>query len=515
MRHQGSNFEGIFFKNEYRDLSGQGNAVIKRLILLLTLTFVALGFAIGGLKQLKERMDNPFTNWVDLPVNPRVEKQLKPLREHFSIQDSLDKYHLGGIIGWSDYHLSFHHKNHNPILDRKDSLAYIRRGRTIDFEGDLFREIINPKSTNVQYIDLTAFDENRMPEWPCAMIVTSSVMSKLGYEPSDYPSVKFLSVSLDRGRVLVYFKVLAIVEKLPSLCDFITTNRVYGIVQGEFGRYLMKNSISDSTTVRLMSFDKGQADFLKQKATTELGTNEFDLAEDSIYLDKERQIYTYILRISPDAAPTSEQTQAFLESCKQKNSFADYSYLDCGDDAERNDYPHNITFSFKDLDKIRDFQKTILTDHDIELMMEQVESRENFRLVTRLTTIIGTILFGFGLLSILLFLGNLINSHILKIKPNLGTFKAMGLENSALVGTYVKIILKLLVVSLSIALPIALTVGWLSNTFFLKVGFSFLHWSIPVVVLLVFTVTVFLIRRLLNKMLTATPGDLIYERLSE
>ncbi len=516
MRPEKASFTSMFFANEYKDLSGNKGSVVKRLIVLLSLTFIALGFAIGGLEQLGKRMDNPFTNWVDLVVNYRVEKQLKPLKEHFLSQDSLDKYHLGGLIGWSAYHLTFNHKSHNPISSQKDGPSYIRRGRTVDFDGDFFREIINPNTGNIQYFDESAFDENRIPEWPCGIVVTTSLMDKLGYEPSEYPFVKHLSVSLEDGRDLVFLKVLAVVEKLPSLCDFITTNRVYGITQGNFAHYLMRNSISDSTAIRLISSKAGQAETLKEKAIKALGVTDLGVTEDSLSMDAERDIYSYIIKISSEyAPPTSTAVKAYMQSCKQGEDFADYSYLDCGDDAERNDIPHNITFSFKDLDMIRPFQQSIFAAHGVELTMEQVESSENFRLVTRLTTIMGTILFGFGLLSILLYLGNLIHGHILKIKTNLGTFKAMGLPNSALIKTYTLIALKLLAVALSISLPSAFMAGWLADKYWLAVGFSFLHWAIPVVIVLVFGVTYILIQLILNKILTATPGDLIYERLSE
>lgn len=509
-------FSKIFFENEYKDLAGHHGAVIKRLVLLLSITLTALGFAVGGLKQLKQRMDNPFTNWVDMVVSPNVEKKLPALRNHFLEQDSLNKYHLEGRGEWNEYYLAFQHRSHNPITFRKDSLTYLRRGRTLEFEGDLFNEIVKPGSKNLIYRDDSAFDESSNVVYPCGIIVTESVMSKLGYTPKEYDSVKHLSVSFHQGSDIIFLRLIAVVEQLPSLCSFVTTAKVWGIKEGEFGDYLIRNAPSDSTSIRLLSDKSIQGDMLKVKVAEELGVSDaFDLAIDSLLVDGEKTFFTYIIRINRDVAPSMAKIKDFIQSLKLSKSFTDYSYLDCGDDAGRIDNPHNITFNFRDLNEIRQFQHRLSSDHDIELTMEQVESRENFRLVSRLTTIMGVVLFGFGLLSILLYLGNLIHGHVLKIKTNLGTFKAMGLQNVTLIGTYTNIVLKLLFVALLLSLPLAFLIGWASDRYWLGVGFSFVHWSIPFVILLVFGVTYYLIHALLKRILMATPGDLIYERLND
>ena len=63
-----SDFELIFFSNEYKALAGNNLRTILALFTILFFTFLALGFAIGSLENLEKKMDNPFTNWVALPI---------------------------------------------------------------------------------------------------------------------------------------------------------------------------------------------------------------------------------------------------------------------------------------------------------------------------------------------------------------------------------------------------------------------------------------------------------------
>ena len=70
--------------------------------------------------------------------------------------------------------------------------------------------------------------------------------------------------------------------------------------------------------------------------------------------------------------------------------------------------------------------------------MGQIESRDNYNLVTNLTRILSVVLIGFSVLSISLFLSNIFKRHLEKIKMNIGTFKAFGIDNKTLQFIYFK-----------------------------------------------------------------------------
>ena len=67
-----SDFFKILFTNELKALSGRSMRTIGALVSILLFTILALGLAYGTLDSLKERMDNPYTNWVDVPVTVSI-----------------------------------------------------------------------------------------------------------------------------------------------------------------------------------------------------------------------------------------------------------------------------------------------------------------------------------------------------------------------------------------------------------------------------------------------------------
>ncbi|HKL03622.1 MAG TPA: hypothetical protein VJ911_08100, partial [Cryomorphaceae bacterium] len=55
-----SDYERLFFLNEYRTLLGKNSRIIGFLIVILFLTFLALGYSIGSIQYLEKRMSNPY-----------------------------------------------------------------------------------------------------------------------------------------------------------------------------------------------------------------------------------------------------------------------------------------------------------------------------------------------------------------------------------------------------------------------------------------------------------------------
>lgn len=514
MSKSNQDFHNIFFKNEYRKLAGKGNAIVFRLAFLLMITLTAIGFAVGGLNELSDRMDNPFTNWVDLDISNDVKKQLPKIQRAFQNGDTLDKYNLDGLGDWNRYWMNFYHRSHNAVVDRKDSLLYNKLGRTVDYEDDLFKEIINEKTGNLIYKNKDLVDEENTVQSSCGIIVTKELMDRLGYSKNEYTSIQNLSISIETNSLIVFIPLIGVVKELPSSCHFVSTIRMHNILQDDrFVNNIIKNN--DSTSIRILSEQNDQKNFLREKIRKELKVVDPAISEEKIILNSEKEYYAYTIKLGKSGSPKQQQVQLFIENLIANKKFAEHSYIQCGEDADVNDYPHWVSFNFIDLNMVKPFQEKMSNDYNIKLTMEQVESRENFRLVTLLTSTIAIILFGLGLLSIILYLGNLIQSHISSIKSNLGTMKAMGLTNQLLQSSYRKIMTKLFVRALLFALPAALIIGTGINYIFLNIGFNLFHWSIPTSIIIIIVFVLILVRKILNNTLTATPGNLIYGRVSK
>ena len=87
----------------------------------------------------------------------------------------------------------------------------------------------------------------------------------------------------------------------------------------------------------------------------------------------------------------------------------------------------------------------------------------------------------------------------------------MGLSNKLLITTYRNIALKLLFNAFAIGLPVSLLLG-ISINGILEIGFNLWHWTILMSIILIVLILSGLVFFILNNTLSATPGDLIYER---
>jgi len=171
----------------------------------------------------------------------------------------------------------------------------------------------------------------------------------------------------------------------------------------------------------------------------------------------------------------------------------------------------NIAFNFRDLNQIAVFDEYML-ERNIEIDKRQIESKENFALVSSLTWTISIILLAFGVLSIILFVNNLLRTHLFKVRTNLGTFKAFGLSNSFLNTIYLKIISVFLLIAILIAFLLTGLVDFIEHLIFEESKFNIFSPWVLVAILLLVMVSLFISFRTSKKILGDTPGNLIYNR---
>lgn len=137
-----------------------------------------------------------------------------------------------------------------------------------------------------------------------------------------------------------------------------------------------------------------------------------------------------------------------------------------------------------------------------------------------ITLIITFLLIAFSILSICLFVSNLLRTHLNKVKMNLGTYKAFGLGDKQSTGIYLTIMLRYIVSGILISLVIAFIFGTLINYFFksrfkledLVDYFILFNTTTIVLVLFILIITILVSYFNINKILSKTPGDLIYNR---
>ena len=123
----------------------------------------------------------------------------------------------------------------------------------------------------------------------------------------------------------------------------------------------------------------------------------------------------------------------------------------------------------------------------------------------------------FALISVILFIVNLLRTYFQRVKRNMGTFKAFGMSNKELIKIYILILVAVVAGAMLIALVAVVLIQLLLTLF--KVSYEGgspyliignINTILAIVVILISSVlTVYWV---MKNQLSATPGDLIYDR---
>ena len=89
----------LFIRRESRVVVGNRCVNLWVLTAMLVLTFLAIAFSNASLSYLKQKMDDPFTNWVNLPVES--ENDLYQLEMTFGTESGSER--RGAAAAWSKY----------------------------------------------------------------------------------------------------------------------------------------------------------------------------------------------------------------------------------------------------------------------------------------------------------------------------------------------------------------------------------------------------------------------------
>ncbi|MGB0424320.1 MAG: FtsX-like permease family protein, partial [Flavobacteriales bacterium] len=209
-----------------------------------------------------------------------------------------------------------------------------------------------------------------------------------------------------------------------------------------------------------------------------------------------------------------KEIESCVEQLRSKDIYiAQFTHFKSSSDwcEELNEYYH-FAFNFKDLDEIRNFKNHMKEEYAVEIDMSQIEAKENFNLVTKLTTLISLILLIFAVLSIMLFVQNLLSSHLFKIRSKLGTFKAFGMSNNELNIVYLKIIFSFLALGIVIAFMSVAACDLLEATISEESKFNIFDMKTLLTIVVILLISLLMSYKTIKKILGDTPGNLIYER---
>jgi hypothetical protein len=448
-------FSKLLFEKECEQLAGKKNSSIKFLSISIFMTFLIIGLANGQLDELKnELMNDPFTLTLDvLHRGGQMQKDTKEiLNEILANEDTMEFYKIDQISEFDRNYLTLYDFK-NPAKDQ------FFLGRSMKYNDPLVEKIldesINPSANG------RGFNSNK----DIGLIVTNDLMKDLHYD-FDSPVIYCKMFDDNSGEYLeVPLPIIAFVDQLPGRRKnyFLYTPSFYDYFKDKDDGFPYKAEKNIKVAARINQDQIKDFEATLEQALNELKQPEIPYIKDykKIKIDSTASkhfrddIYEFVIYPKKNNRNLHEQellidtlfnTSTFRQYFKEndltpgKDVFhlfyfdvpmeADKSLQD--DDKERG----NISFLFKDPTRIKEFstmftaRTTAIDDKKEGLLLDigKVTSMFIFSKISILTYSILIILIIIIVYSNMQYISNLLNLHLYKIRRNIGTLMAFGIN---------------------------------------------------------------------------------------
>ncbi len=514
----------LLMRRESRVVVGRKAINLWLLVAVLLATFIAIAFSTGSMAYLKEKMNDPFTNWVSINRGPFQAEKMTVLKTELQDSSIQNQYHFVDVkseIEASIDLLSPDNKSHFFKILHYEDLSSDLIAKVLDKDN-----VVNDLSINPDSID----------QYSMGLIITAHALELLGYDINNAPSFLHHPVKasdagdlgfslIDDKYVSIPLPLLAVVKRLPLNKPLIASNYLF-FQSNDDALEAPFNMDYDDDYVRKLRFFVPQgvsftpADILDCVPDSLQDCYWVSDAEERIQVRLRNWKDGLVVTVDVGLGDTPLDVicsveNSILNHYKQQGVVRVYDYRE----SRNNDFVVDdaISVHFASLDSIRPFQRFVEDVSDLQIEMTQVNNRENFKAVSNMATILTVALLLFAIVSIIIFIVNMMQSYFQKVKRNLGTFKAFGISIHELIRVYVAIIVGIVVAALVIALAVTWTMEELLQLFdvVMEDGSKFLVlWKdktfFAIAVILVSTVVSVLV--VMRRLLRQTPGNLIYDR---
>jgi hypothetical protein len=512
----------LLLAREAKEVVGKKGSNLWLLTLVLVATFTSIAFSEGSMIYLKDKMEDPFTNWVSI-AKSTDEESFKNFRDSLFLDENKEKYDYREVLmdQYTNYNIMGKGKFKYP------SVRFFEHINTPLVDAILAEENI----VRGCEVDSSLLIDNTM-----GFIITLDMAKQLGYDEEDLPSyINYLAVnegadSLGLKLVMDEFypvavPVLAIVRRLPNNVDMMSANFFYeqqhvnSDVTYPFdfkyheSEYLHRLTFFISVKISEREFEQFVQDNLPDSLKAKMQV--FNVSDD--YRDVKTWKPGSILKIDlGDERLSRNIFQNLADAIESHFDIEDvrrvYKLAYGSNHAERGSF---LSVEFKSLKHIREFE-AFAKRNGIQLEMEQVHSKENFNAVTVMASILSAAMVVFSIVCIIMFMVNMLQSYFQKVKRNIGTFKAFGMNGTELIQVYVLILVIIVFTSVTLALLITWCFqGLLPIIGVEKDGFNYLSlWNTTtyIATVVIFVSTIFTVIIVMARLLSQTPGDLIYDR---
>lgn len=490
------NFTPLFKKGEKLEIYGQKRFNFYVLVAILTFTFCSIGGANLALKNLENKMSDPFVNLlsVDVPISKR--NTIEDLKLKLLAQNLRQEYQYSNITNYVEFPLAFIGPENTKWV----------KGRSIDLNNPLLEKLLDEDNL----ISGSGFKfENEI-----GLIISRRLLDEIGYKSNPtHLMMKFNDLP-------VPIPIRAIVKELPELNYFVASPFFF------FQRTQLGGTsfdIRENNKLNLFLSDRSKSAEFKNKLSSFFKTHPRYKNWDAEILQRNNdQTYQPGVQYSVEFFGFRASGAADYDELVTKlfEEFPEYEFVRIYD-FDYNNYPSDfridtdkIAINFTSLDKVRAFQYFLFNEYQIEVDIARVRDKENFAFVKILTETISTLLIVFSIVSICFYLYNLLRSHLDKIRPNLGTFLAFGLDQSNLYKLYRDLLFRFLTEAAFISIAGSFLLLFIINYTFgdMENYVALFDWKLFATILILYGAFNWIFRNTIRKLLSRTPGDLIYDR---
>lgn len=537
-----ANQRSTFIRKEYVQIEGAKRIAFFILVLLFGVSFFALTLAKGSLEYLEEKMDNPFTSWISINVNNSENyEKYDEVKQYFTKCQDENKFSIEGLTGsykevWTFWKLDEPGVEYvfvNTFSRYKDSL--------------LLENILEPSNV------ITSFSNSFEPrDFQDGVIVSKRFAEDLAKKELSDNELEdiFKDKKLIIKNAYQYpVRILAVVKSLPQkanvICEHVLAMAMGSGIESDNSLHPLNTDPLNSIALLVQADDEFRDEhqeftlWLKKEfegLIQEYGSYISDVTYEEITEFASHNVRVNIGLARPinsisilknlnerfEDRSMYEQFYIINPICESKTSYpfpnANYEF------GTGEDFPNysNLSLKFSNLGEVANFQGDLQQKFKIELDLDQVEAKNNFHIISLIAKIMVIVIVLLSVFAIVIYIYNMLKSHLEKIKPNLGTLMAFGMSKKYLQDIYIRIIFRLMLRACALTFLILIGIQLIftliphdeestMSTIISNFNVFTNHWLI--VALLVMGITTFLFfRRTLKNFLTLSPGDLIYNR---
>lgn len=504
-------YNKIFRKREFKAILGNKSANFWILWGVFLLTIGSLSFSRAGLDFLSRKMNDPFIKWIQVKEQGDFERFRNDVQQPDFARDTFD---ISTI------------ETNNFILEyvfTADFKKWRVEGRTIAPQSQLLPKILDEDNTVVlRSLDISSSDYG----W----IVTRDLMKNLGYREDNYPLFLNYTYKGDAERLdslgienydrymVMPIPIIAVVKQLPDLLDFVAPQ--YFKCQLESSDNPFNLSLHDRYYHDLVLVAEHSDQDVERQIEETLQASglayDADWAGSAVnYEQALRPATKYRVIMRDTNVPALNAVAKTIAEMEDVYRVYDYAF-----DKGLILNPDYMSFMFEDLNKVQAFAKWAKNNYGVRIDMAQIEAKNNFSIFNQLANGLCMAIIGISVLFISIFSWFLINAHFQKISKNLGTIMAFGLSNKSIIGIYLEVFMKLILMGLVAAVALLFALQYATEYMgFVRVvnGISMPYINMLDEMVLgviggIIGLSALVIGAVMRHKLHATPGDLIFER---